>query len=93
LRNEFDVGHGRLALNDMDDLQLIYGLVISAEAEFRKMFDHIVKGLSQGTISLHPYTPKAGAPSYSKALQGVIEALRAEQESSSARKHRSVERQ
>ncbi len=82
LRNEFDVGHGRLALHDMNDLQLIYGLVISAEAEFRKMFDHIVKGLSEGTISLPPYTPNADAPSYSKPLQGVIEALRVEQTSS-----------
>jgi hypothetical protein len=79
LRNEFDVGHGRLALHDMNDLQLIYGLIISAEVEFRKMFDYIVKGLSEGTISLHPYAPNADAPSYSKPLQGVIEALRAEQ--------------
>jgi hypothetical protein len=82
LRNEFDVGHGRLALHDMNDLQLIYGFVITAEAEFRRLFDHIVKGLAGATITMPPYTPKAGAPSYSKPLQGVIEALRAEQESS-----------
>jgi hypothetical protein len=81
LRNEFDVGHGRLALHDMDDLQLIYGLVIRAEAEFRKLFDHIVKGLSGGKISVPPYTLKVDTPSYSKGLKGVIEGLRAEQKS------------
>jgi hypothetical protein len=80
LRNEFDVGHGRLALHDMNDLQLIYGFVVTAEAEFRRLFDHIVKGLSEGTISLPPYEPKADAPSYSRPLQGVIESLRDERQ-------------
>jgi hypothetical protein len=82
LRSEFDVGHGRLALHDMDDLQLIYRFVATAEAEFRRLFDRIVKGVAGGTITLPPYTPKAGPSAYSKALQGVIERLRAEQKSS-----------
>jgi hypothetical protein len=78
LRNQFDVGHGRLALHDMGDLQLIYRFVITAELEFRKLFHHIVTGLGAGSLSLPTYAPNRKA-SYSKPLRGVIEALRAKE--------------
>lgn len=84
LRNEFDVGHGRLALHDMGDLQLIYGFVITAEQEFRKLFHQIVTGLGAGALTLPPYSPKIEG-SYSKPLRGLIEALRVKQAAASAR--------
>jgi hypothetical protein len=83
LRNEFDVGHGRLALHDMGDLQLIYRFVITAEQEFRKLFHQIVAGLGTGTLSLPPYSPKIES-SYSKPLRGLIDALRAREAAASA---------
>jgi hypothetical protein len=70
------VGHGRLALNDINDLQLIYGLVIAAESEFRKLFQHVVRGISAGSLTLPRYKPNITETSYSKPLSGVIEALR-----------------
>jgi len=76
LRNEFDVGHGRLALNSIDDLQLIYGLLAKAETEFRRLLRQIVTGVSEGLFTLQPYTLKVEA-TYSGPMQGVIEALRA----------------
>lgn len=75
LRNEFDVGHGRLALHKMDELQLIYRFLINAEGKFRELFHHIVTGLAAGSLTLPPYAPGAEA-AYSKPLRGVIEALR-----------------
>ena len=75
LRNEFDVGHGRLALHDLADLQLIYRFVIMAEFEFRKLFQHIVRGVSAGTLTLPKYEPNSDT-AYSKPLRGVIDALR-----------------
>jgi hypothetical protein len=75
LRNEFDVGHGRLALHNMNDLQLIYRLVITAEQQFRKLFQRIVAGLAADRFKLPSYAPNVEAD-YSKPMRGLIEALR-----------------
>jgi len=76
LRNHFDVGHGRLAIHKLDDLQLVYALLANAEKEFRDLFQKAALLSQSGKLKIEPYILNPTAR-YDGAVKDVVDRLRA----------------